>query len=228
MPAGRNIGDLSSAWLRTSLEYERFARRTSNVHWPASALPKRSSSIFLVALGLSASAACDRSPGAAPSAPGTLESAAPVSSAAPSPSETVVAPPVESSAELTPAKYAPIPNWTHNGSDSESGRMILRCENAFPPEDGSGKCLCEGYELNVCVDGVRSLMIDRKQCGFICKPQSHTPKQIAIRCPDGTNPETSARGCGCSGRQPFDPCAGGIAAVKLTAGECVVTCKRYQ
>jgi len=157
----------------------------------------------------------------APSAPPAIATSTPSSPAVDTP------PPAESRA-IAPAKYAPIPNWTYNGSDPATGDMVLRCENAFPPEDGSGKCKCEGYELDVCVDGARSLVIDRKQCGFICKPTPQDAKKIALRCPDGTNPEASAKGCACSGRQPFDPCAGGIASATLTAGECVVTCKKKQ
>ncbi len=115
-----------------------------------------------------------------------------------------------------------MPNWTHNGS------MVLRCENAFPPEDGSGKCMCEGVELNPCVDGIRQLAIDRKQCTFTCRPKPQTAKEIAVRCPDGSNPEASAAGCECSGRKPLDPCTGGMASARLTAGECVATCKKAQ
>jgi len=106
--------------------------------------------------------------------------------------------------------------------------MVLRCENAFPPDDGSGKCVCEGVELNPCVDGTRQLLIDRKQCMFTCKPKPQTAKEVAVRCPDGSNPEASAAGCACSGRKPLDPCNGGIASAELRAGECVATCKKPQ
>ena len=119
-----------------------------------------------------------------------------------------------------------MPNWTHNGSSD--GSMVLRCENAFPPEDGSGKCMCEGVELNPCVDGIRQLMIDRSQCMFTCKPKPQTAKEVAVRCPDRFTPEPSAAGCACSGRKPLDPSNGGIASAKLTAGECVATCKKPQ
>jgi len=106
--------------------------------------------------------------------------------------------------------------------------MVLRCENAFPPEDGSGKCMCEGYQLDVCADGVRQLSIDRKQCGFMCKPTAQSAKRVALRCPDGAGPEASAGGCACSGRKPLDPCAGGIESAQVVAGQCMVTCKRDQ
>lgn len=36
---------------------------------------------------------------------------------------------------------------------SSKGSITLRCENAFPPEDGSGVCACEGYALDPCADG---------------------------------------------------------------------------
>jgi hypothetical protein len=139
----------------------------------------------------------------------------------------------EASPDSPPApalsKVAAVPNWTHNGSDPATGAMTLRCENAFPPEDAPEKCLCEGYELNVCVAGIRQLVIDRKQCMFVCEPASQNAKQIALRCPDGSLPAASSKGCECSGRKPFDPCAGGIAsATTTTAGECVVTCKKNQ
>jgi hypothetical protein len=88
--------------------------------------------------------------------------------------------------------------------------------------------MCQGYELGICVDGSRQLMIDRKQCGFICKPRSSSAREVALRCPDGATPEASAQGCACSGRKPLDPCAGGIASTKVVAGECVVTCKAAQ
>lgn len=88
--------------------------------------------------------------------------------------------------------------------------------------------MCEGVALDPCVDGVRQLVIDRKQCMFTCKPKPQTAKEVAVRCPDGSNPEPSSAGCACSGRQPMDPCKGGIASAKLTAGECVVTCKKGQ
>ena len=109
-----------------------------------------------------------------------------------------------------------------------NGAAVLRCENAFPPDDHSGKCMCEGFELNVCVDGIRQLTIDRKQCFFVCKPTPQSTKNIALHCPDGGSPEASASGCACSGRKPFDPCAGGMASAKTIAGECVVTCKKDQ
>jgi hypothetical protein len=121
-----------------------------------------------------------------------------------------------------------IPNWTFNGSDESSGMMVLRCENAFPPDNQSGKCSCEGYELNVCVDGIRQLVIDRKQCGFVCKPTPQSSKIIALRCPDGSTPEASPKGCACSGRKPMSPCAGGVASAKVTAGECTVACSKEQ
>ncbi len=127
-----------------------------------------------------------------------------------------------------PTQTPIVPNWTFNGSDQSTGMMVLRCENAFPPDDHSGKCLCGGYELNVCVHGIRQLMIDRKQCMFICKPTSQSAKRVALKCPDATSPEASNKGCACSGRQPFNPCAGGIASARVTAGECVVTCKKDQ
>lgn len=132
------------------------------------------------------------------------------------------------SAPEAPSKAVNIPNWTHNGSDAATGTKILRCENAFPPEDGSGKCLCEGYELNVCVDGIRGLTIDRKQCDFVCTPRSRNAKQIALRCPDGSIPTASPQGCACGGRKPLQPCAGRIASATVTAGECVVTCDKSQ
>jgi hypothetical protein len=88
-------------------------------------------------------------------------------------------------AEPTPTGRRPVPNWTVNGSDEKRGVVVLRCENAFPPEDGSGKCMCEGYELSICADGTRQLSVDRKQCGFICKPRPTNGSQIAIKCPDG-------------------------------------------
>jgi hypothetical protein len=111
------------------------------------------------------------------------------------------------------------------GNDSKRGSVTLRCENAFPPDDRSGKCMCEGYELGICVEGTRQLMVDRKQCMFTCKPKPTSAKQIALRCPDGSNASASEAGCGCSGRKPMDPCMGGLASATVRAGECVVTCK---
>jgi hypothetical protein len=187
--------------------------------------------------------ACSASPSASepPATPVAVESAAPA--APPTATASVPAPVTQATAE-TPPSSAPqdsvkeprpeptnragVPNWTFNGSAESRGQMVLRCENAFPPDDHSGKCMCEGYELNVCVDGIRHLTIDRKQCGFICRPTSQSAKKIALRCPDGTSADASAKGCACSGRKPFDPCAGGIASAKVTAGECVVTCKTDQ
>jgi hypothetical protein len=119
-----------------------------------------------------------------------------------------------------------MPNWTINGSDKTRGEVILRCENAFP--SGSERCMCEGTELGICVDGTRQLMIDRKQCGITCKPRPTNGSQIAVRCPDGSNPTANAEGCGCSGRIPFNPCAGGMASAERRGGECVVSCKTPQ
>ena len=132
--------------------------------------------------------------------------------------------------DVAPPVGTHVPNWTFNGSDPQRGQMVLRCENAFPPEDKSGTCKCEGYALNPCADGVRTLVIDRKQCAFVCKPTSQDAKKITLRCPDGTNPEASTSGCACSGRKPMDPCAGGIASARSYAGGelCQVTCTKGQ
>ena len=164
----------------------------------------------------------------ATTAPGA--SALPVEAPPPSaaPDVATAAPAVSSTAGAGPSKPGAVPNWTTYGSDVASGSMVLRCENAFPPDDRSGHCRCEGYELNVCVDGIRQLTIDRKQCSFVCKPKPQDAKQVALRCPDGSNPTASPQGCSCSGRKPLDPCAGGLASTKLTAGECVVTCRQAQ
>ena len=121
-----------------------------------------------------------------------------------------------------------VPNWTFNGNDPAHGTLVLRCENAFPPEDHSGTCRCESYGLNPCADGVRSLFIDRKQCGFVCRPTAKDQKGIALRCPDATNPAASADGCACSGRKPMNPCAGPMASATASSGVCEVTCANPQ
>lgn len=173
-------------------------------------------------------------PGSAATAPAPTASAAPSVAAPPaevaSPSAAPSSPPLTAPGDATaePATPAAIPNWTLNGNDPRTGELVLRCENAFPPDDHSGKCRCEGYELDVCVAGVRRLTVDRKQCGFICKPTLHSARNVALRCPDRATPVVSAQGCSCSGRMPFDPCAGGLASAKLVARECVVSCKKDQ
>jgi len=124
------------------------------------------------------------------------------------------------------ATPATMPVWKVNGSTG--GHMVLRCENAFPPEDGSRTCTCEGTELAVCADGTKQLVIDRKQCSFQCNPRTANARQIVLACPGGTKPDGSARGCACEGRTPLDPCRDGIASSKVEGNRCVITCRTAQ
>ncbi len=122
-----------------------------------------------------------------------------------------------------PPPMAPVPVWRVTGSDPSG--MTLRCENAFPPEDGSGHCVCEGFELNPCVNGIRKLMIDRKQCIFQCNASSTDNKTIALGCPDGTTITASSAGCSCNNGIAMNPCVGAPVSAQVSGRSCNVTCQ---
>jgi len=106
--------------------------------------------------------------------------------------------------------------------------VVVRCENASPPDDHSGHCSCEGYDLDVCPDGVAELKVNGKQCGFKCKPRAEAPPTIAVACADGVKPTLTQYGCVCGKQKPIDPCVGGLAGSKLAGDMCVITCRKKQ
>ncbi len=127
-----------------------------------------------------------------------------------------------SSAAPKPSKY----RWYVTGSDPRTGEITVRCENATPPEDGSGQCKCEGTVLDPCVTRTEPVSIDRKKCGFRCAAIAGKPAEFALACPGGGKPRAASDGCWCDGSvKPMNPCKGGkLTGARAQGDQCLVTC----